>query len=43
MNKILMISPKKCKDCGTCESVCPYNAVTVINFETEQASAAVPI
>jgi len=43
MNKILMISPKKCKDCGTCESVCPYEAVNVICFDRPQATAAVPI
>jgi len=28
-----MISPKKCKNCGTCESVCSNSAVNVIHFE----------
>ncbi len=41
MNKILMISPKKCKNCGTCESVCDNDAINVIYFE--EASVAVPI
>ena len=42
MSKILMISPKKCKNCGTCESVCSNSAVNVINFE-EEAVISVPI
>lgn len=42
MSKILMISPKKCKNCGTCESVCDNSAVNVINFE-EEAVISVPI
>lgn len=37
-----MIYPKKCKDCGTCESVCPNAAVNVINFE-EEAEISVPV
>jgi Fe-S-cluster-containing hydrogenase component 2 len=41
MSKILMISPKKCKNCGTCESVCPNSAVNVIHFE--EAVISVPV
>lgn len=41
MGKILMISPKKCNDCKTCEAVCPNFAVNVIAFE--EAAISVPI
>ena len=41
MSKILMISPKKCIDCKTCEAVCPNSAVNVITFE--EAEISVPI
>jgi Fe-S-cluster-containing hydrogenase components 2 len=41
MSKILMIYPKKCKNCGTCESVCSNFAVNVIHFE--EAEISVPI
>ena len=41
MSKILMISPKKCNDCKTCEAVCPNFAVNVISFEETEIS--VPI
>jgi Fe-S-cluster-containing hydrogenase component 2 len=43
MNKLLLISPKKCKDCGTCESVCENSAVSVINVENEDAVISVPV
>ena len=36
-----MISPSKCKNCGTCESVCPNSAVDVIYFK--EAKVAVPV
>ncbi|MEA4926542.1 MAG: 4Fe-4S dicluster domain-containing protein [Syntrophomonadaceae bacterium] len=41
MSKILMISPKKCNSCKTCEAVCPNAAVSVITFE--EAAISVPI
>ena len=41
MNKILMISPKKCTNCGTCESVCSNSAVNVIDFE--EAVISIPV
>jgi Fe-S-cluster-containing hydrogenase component 2 len=41
MSKILMISPKECKNCGTCESVCSNSAVDVIYFE--EAEMAIPV
>lgn len=41
MNKILMISPKKCNNCKTCEAVCPNSAVNVISFDETEVS--VPI
>lgn len=41
MSKILMISPKKCNDCKTCEAVCPSSAVDVISFE--EAEISVPV
>jgi Fe-S-cluster-containing hydrogenase component 2 len=41
MSKILMIYPKKCKNCGTCESVCSNGAVNVIHFE--EAVISVPV
>ncbi|WP_027398479.1 4Fe-4S dicluster domain-containing protein [Anaerovorax odorimutans] len=41
MKKILMISPKKCINCGTCESVCTNSAVNVFSFE--EAVISVPI
>lgn len=41
MSKILMISPKKCNNCKTCEGVCPNSAVNVITFE--EAAVSVPI
>lgn len=36
-----MIYPKKCKNCGTCESVCSNAAVNVIHFD--EAVISVPI
>ena len=36
-----MISPKKCKNCGTCESVCSNSAVSVIHFEEPVISVPV--
>lgn len=36
-----MISPDKCNNCKTCESVCPNSAVNVIAFEDPEVS--VPI
>jgi anaerobic carbon-monoxide dehydrogenase iron sulfur subunit len=41
MSKILMISPKKCVDCLTCEAVCPNAAVNVITFE--EVAISVPV
>jgi Fe-S-cluster-containing hydrogenase component 2 len=41
MSKILMISPKKCNNCKTCEAVCPNSAVNVIAFE--EVAVSVPI
>ena len=41
MSKILTISPEKCTNCKTCESVCPNSAVNVIHFE--QPEISVPI
>jgi Fe-S-cluster-containing hydrogenase component 2 len=41
MSKILMIYPKKCKNCGTCESVCSNAAVNVIHFD--EAVISVPV
>lgn len=41
MSKILMISPKKCTNCLTCEAVCPRSAVNVITFE--EAAISVPV
>ena len=43
MNKILMITPTKCNDCGTCESVCSNDAVNVINLEADAEDFSVPI
>jgi Fe-S-cluster-containing hydrogenase component 2 len=43
MNKILMISPIKCTDCGTCESVCSNDAVNVITLEADEEDFSVPI
>ena len=41
MSKILMISPKKCNNCKTCEAVCANSAVNVITFE--EAAISVPV
>jgi Fe-S-cluster-containing hydrogenase component 2 len=41
MSKLLMISPKKCNNCKTCEAVCENSAVSVITFE--EAAISVPI
>ncbi len=41
MNKILIISPEKCNNCKTCESVCSNSAVNVITFE--EAEVSVPV
>jgi anaerobic carbon-monoxide dehydrogenase iron sulfur subunit len=41
MSKILMISPKKCNNCKTCEAVCSNSAVNVITFE--EAEISVPV
>jgi anaerobic carbon-monoxide dehydrogenase iron sulfur subunit len=41
MSKILMISPEKCINCGTCEAVCPNSGVELVYFE--KADIAVPI
>jgi Fe-S-cluster-containing hydrogenase component 2 len=43
MNKILLISPTKCKDCGTCESVCGNAAISVIDFEAGDRTFSVPV
>lgn len=42
MSKILMISPKKCNNCKTCEAVCPNSAVNVIAFD-EEVTFSVPL
>ena len=41
MSKILTISPEKCTNCGTCESVCPNSGVNVIHFEEVEISVPV--
>lgn len=41
MSKILMVSPEKCINCGTCEAVCSNSGVELIYFE--EADIAVPI
>lgn len=41
MSKILMITPKECIDCKTCEAVCPNSAVNVISFEEVEISVPV--
>lgn len=41
MSKILVISPKKCNNCKTCEAVCSNSAVNVITFE--EAAISVPV
>ena len=41
MSKILMISPEKCINCGTCEAVCPNSGVELVYFE--EAEVAVPV
>ncbi|TEB08086.1 Anaerobic dimethyl sulfoxide reductase chain B [Pelotomaculum schinkii] len=41
MSKILLISPKKCNNCKTCEAVCSNSAVNVITFEEVRASVPV--
>lgn len=41
MSKIIMITPKKCIDCKTCEAVCPNSAVNVITFE--EVTFSVPV
>lgn len=38
MSKMLTISPEKCTNCGTCESVCPNSGVNVIYFEEVEVS-----
>ncbi|MDR1713579.1 MAG: 4Fe-4S dicluster domain-containing protein [Coriobacteriales bacterium] len=39
----LLVTPKLCKDCGTCESVCDKFAVDVFTFEEGLASISVPV
>lgn len=41
MSKILMISPEKCINCGTCEAVCSNSGVDLVYFE--EAEIAVPV
>lgn len=41
MSKLLTISPEKCTNCGTCESVCPNSGVNVIHFR--EVAISVPI
>jgi Fe-S-cluster-containing hydrogenase component 2 len=43
MNKILMVSPNKCTDCRTCESVCYNDAVNVISIEDEDKTLSVSV
>jgi Fe-S-cluster-containing hydrogenase component 2 len=39
----LLVTPKLCKDCGTCESVCDKYAVDVFTFEDGLSEISVPI
>jgi Fe-S-cluster-containing hydrogenase component 2 len=39
----LLVTPRLCKDCGTCESVCDKFAVDVFTFEDEVTTISVPI
>lgn len=39
----LFVTPRLCKDCGTCESVCDQFAVDVFTFEDDASSLSVPI
>lgn len=41
MSKILMISPEKCINCGTCEAVCSNSGVDLVYFE--EVEIAVPV
>ena len=41
MSKILMITPKRCTNCKTCEAVCFNSAVNVITFEEPKISVPV--
>ena len=43
MSMSLLMTPKLCKDCGTCESVCDQRAIDVFTFEDECTSVSVPI
>jgi Fe-S-cluster-containing hydrogenase component 2 len=43
MDMSLLITPRLCKDCGTCESVCDSFAVDVFTFEDGDASVSVPV
>ncbi len=43
MSMSLFVTPRLCKDCGTCESVCDKYAVSVFTFEDEDSSLSVPI
>jgi Fe-S-cluster-containing hydrogenase component 2 len=39
----LLVTPKLCKDCGTCESVCDKFAIDVFSFEEGLAEISVPV
>jgi Fe-S-cluster-containing hydrogenase component 2 len=43
MNKSLLVTPKLCTNCGTCEAVCEKRAVTVFEFEDVDYRIGVPI
>ena len=43
MTMSIFITPRLCKDCGTCESVCDKHAVDVFTFEDDTSSISVPI
>ncbi|MCL1879840.1 MAG: 4Fe-4S dicluster domain-containing protein [Actinomycetia bacterium] len=43
MNMNLLVTPRLCINCGTCESVCDQVAVDVFTFEDDDVSVSVPI
>jgi Fe-S-cluster-containing hydrogenase component 2 len=43
MNMSLLVTPRLCNDCGTCESVCDNYAVDVFTFEDDETAVSVPI
>ena len=43
MTMSLFVTPRLCKDCGTCESVCDQFAVDVFTFESATSELSVPM